>query len=67
MGYNRRNMIEKAKAVQALYKEHVGRNGSTAEWTYKNVIYPRFYISRSTFYNYLVIDVEAALKQLDNE
>lgn len=67
MGYSKKNMLEKAKAIQQLYKEHVWGNGATAEWTYKNIIYPRFFISRATFYKYLGINVASEMEVLNKE
>lgn len=52
MGYNRKNILAKIIAVQQLVKEYQ-RKGVTQEFVYREIVYPRYYISRRTFYEYL--------------
>ena len=40
--------------------------GSTQVWIYDNVIYPRFYISWSTFNEYLRTNAKSELKKIDH-
>lgn len=61
-----KNMLLRVQAVQELYKEHQA-NGATNEWIFNNVVYPRFFISRTTFYKYLSIPATRELKRLENE
>jgi len=50
--------------VQAEYLSHVD-SGLTTIAIYRKYIYPRYYISRSTFYNYLAIPVKREMKKLN--
>lgn len=52
MGYNRKNILARIIAVQQLVKEYQ-RKGVTQEFVYREFVYPRYYISRRTFYEYL--------------
>lgn len=64
MAYSRRNYLLKVKEVQCIYLEHQ-KNGATNEWIYLKVIYPRFLISRSTFYKYLGVNARKELKEME--
>lgn len=52
MAYNRRNFLTRIIAVQDLVKEHQ-KKGVTQEFVYREFVYPRYFISRRTFYEYL--------------
>ena len=70
MSYNSRNKLLRAKDVQDIWAEHsknnVGGNGGcTDEWIHENLIWPKFRISRSTFYAYLLIPVEKELRRIE--
>ena len=64
MGYNRRNILKRIIEVQNITLEHTKR-GSTQEWVYENIIYPRFLISIATYNNYLAVNAKAELKKMD--
>ncbi len=63
MGYNKRNKLERICEIQRITLEHT-RRGVTQKWVYDNVIYPRFYISLSTFYEYLATPARRELGRL---
>lgn len=63
MGYNRRNILKRIIEIQDITMEHTGR-GVTQKWVYEHVIYPRFFISPATYYNYLAINAKAELKKI---
>ncbi len=54
MGTKNRHYLERVKCVNEIYIEF-HKKGYSNEFIYKNHIEKRFYISRSTFYNYLTI------------
>lgn len=58
-----RNFYTKVQAMQAEYMKH--RNSGHSEiYVYRKFIYPRFFISRSTFYNWLAINPRKELERL---
>lgn len=60
--YYNRNRLERIRDIQNLYLQHAER-GATNRWIYQHVIYPRYRISRATFYNYLAINAKKKLKE----
>lgn len=66
MGYNKINYLKKIIEIQTITMEYKNK-GTFQEWIYINVIAPRFYISRATFYNYLAINAKKELKKLETE
>lgn len=61
--YHNRNFYTKVQAMQAEYLRH--RNSGYSEmYVYRKFIYPRFFISRSTFYNWLAINPARELERL---
>ena len=64
MAYNRGNILKRMTEIQDITLEHT-RRGVTQEWVYKNVIYPRFVISRATYYTYLSYPAKMELKRLE--
>ena len=63
MGYNRRNLLLKIIAVQNITLEQK-KKGATQEWIFQNIVSPRFFISRRTFYNWLAINAKKEIKTL---
>lgn len=63
MAYNRRNILSKILEIQTLTLEH-RRRGVSQEWVYRNLIYPTYRISRTTYYNYLGCNARAELKRV---
>lgn len=62
--YHRRNFYLKVEAMQQEYKAHAN-SGRTEMYIYRTFIYPKFYISRATFYNWLAINPRRELAKLD--
>lgn len=52
MAKSNRNFLTKIATVQKITLEYKEK-GCTQEWIYKKLIYPNYFISRSTFYKYL--------------
>jgi hypothetical protein len=61
MAYRRKNRLLFMREVIKVYLEYKSEGVSTA-WVYRNVIYPRYFISLSTLYNYLSTPVERLIK-----
>lgn len=61
--YKEKNRLERIRDIQNLYLQYA-EYGSTVNWIYQNIIYPRYRISRSTFYNYLAENAKLKLKKL---
>ena len=66
MAYNRKNLLEKVKAVNEVYIEHSAR-GVSNEYIFNNYIKNRFYISRTTFYEYLTIPYMVELRKIEDD
>lgn len=64
MGYNKVNHLKKIVEIQNITMEYK-KKGIYQEWIYINVIAPKFYISRATYYNYLAINAKGELKKLN--
>lgn len=64
--YNNRNKLKLIAEVQAEYLLHEN-SGLTTRAIYKKFIYPRFYISIATLYNYLAVPVKREMKKLDTK
>lgn len=64
MGYNRRNILRRIIEIQNITLEHTKR-GVSQKWVYEKIIFPRFYLSPATYYNYLDTNARAELKKLD--
>jgi len=60
--YNNINLLRRIVEIQDITLEHKA-HGATQEWIYKNIIYPRYYISRPTYYRYLSINAKKLLKE----
>jgi len=63
--YNNTNYLRKVKEIQDITIEHKAR-GATQEWIYKNIIYPRYFISKPTYYRYLSINAKKLLKEKEH-
>ena len=63
MAFSRKNMLLRVKEVNELYVEK-SKIGLSTEFIYRTFIAPRFYISRSTLYEYLAIPYERQLKEI---
>lgn len=57
------NFLKRVVEVQNITLENK-RRGKTQEWTYNEIIYPRFFISKATFYAYLARNAKKELKEL---
>ena len=56
-------MLARMIEIQEITLEHTKR-GVTQKWVYENIIYPRFYISQRTYYNYLAYPAKRELRNL---
>lgn len=64
--YHRKNFLLRVAAMQREYMLH--RNTGRSEmYVYRTWIYPKFWISRSTFYNWLAINPTRELEKLREE
>lgn len=63
MAYNKRNKLERIIEIQNITLEHTGR-GVSQEWVFNNVIFPRFRISKATYYVYLATPAKRELREL---
>jgi hypothetical protein len=66
MAYSRKNHLKKVLKVQEIYLEYT-RKGCTNEYIFETLIRPHFFISRSTFYEYLAIPAAKELKGIKSE
>lgn len=63
MAYNRKNKLQLIVDIQELTLEHTKR-GVTQEWVYTELIYPRYRIAKSTYYNYLATTAHRDLRRI---
>ncbi|MBP1631199.1 MAG: hypothetical protein H6Q15_2092 [Bacteroidetes bacterium] len=66
MGYTRKYFLERVKAVNELYSS-LSQQGISNEYIYHNHIKNNYHISRSTFYEYLCIDYEKGLMDIEEK
>ena len=66
MAYTRKYLLNRIVKIQDITLEHTKR-GVTQEWVYKNVVFPAYDISRSTYYNYLATPAKQELKKIDSQ
>jgi len=64
MGYNRANLLNKIIEIQTLTLQYQ-KKGYYQKWIYKNIVYPKYRISLSTYNNYLGINAKKELKELE--
>jgi hypothetical protein len=57
-------MLLKVKIIVDIYLKYKAL-GFNNRYIYKNYIYPIYFISEGTFYNYLTIPVNRLLKEFD--
>ena len=62
MAYNRKNMLARIIDIQNITIEHTSR-GATQQWVYQNIIFPKYFISIGTYYNYLARNAKGELKK----
>jgi hypothetical protein len=63
MAYNRENLLLRIIEIQDLTMSYT-RSGVTQEWVYSNAIRDKYYISKSTYYNYLAYPAKLKLRLL---
>ena len=63
MAFSKRNILERIVEIQNITLEHKGK-GYTQAWIYRNVVKSRFYISESTFKNYMCRNAKRELREL---
>ncbi|MDR0872187.1 MAG: hypothetical protein LBN27_01800 [Prevotellaceae bacterium] len=63
MAYNRENLLIRIVEIQDIVKEHK-KHDTPQKTIWEKHIYPRYYISYSTFNEYMVIPAYAQLKLL---
>jgi len=63
MAYNKKNKLQLIISVQQITLEHTHR-GATQEWVYREIIYPRYLISKRTYYKYLASRAKREIKAL---
>ena len=64
MAYNKKNKFKRIIEIQNLVLEYQAQ-GVTKEFIYHNYIYPKYFISRDCFYDYLGINAKRDLKKLE--
>lgn len=64
MPYNCKNKLRLIVTIQNITLEHTTR-GVTQEWVYKNIILPRYCISKRTYYSYLATPAKQGLKAMN--
>lgn len=64
MAYNRVNILNRIIDVQNITIEHTKR-GVTQQWVFEHVIYPKYFISIGTYYNYLACNAKAELRKIE--
>ena len=66
MAYNRVNILNRIIDVQNITIEHTKR-GVTQQWVFEHVIYPKYFISIGTYYNYLACNAKAELRKIETD
>ena len=64
MAYNKKNKYKRIIEIQNITLQYQSQ-GVTKEFIYKHYIYPKFFISRDCFYEYLAINAKRDLKKLE--
>lgn len=67
MAYTKRNRLLRIVDVQAIYRQHSKNFDGEADdtWIHNNLIFPKYRISRSSFYEYLKTPAAKMLKEMD--
>jgi len=63
-GYNRKNYLLRVEQVNKVFLQH-SKRGLFTDHIYRDYIRDQFFISRSTFYNYLGIPYKKELEELN--
>lgn len=63
MAYSRENLLKRIIEVQETYLREK-KEGVSVTHVYNNYIYPKYLISRATFYKYLAINAKKEIKEL---
>jgi hypothetical protein len=66
MAYNRKNVLKKIIEIQETTLAHT-KKGTSQQWVYENLIYPRYCISLSTFYNYLGTNAKKEVNDMERK
>jgi len=64
-GYNRYNLLQRVKDVCETYNKY--KSNETADYIWRNRIYPKHYISRATFYNFLATPYKKELAEIEQK
>ena len=64
MAYTKKHFLKRVIDVQETVLEHTER-GTSQIWVYRNIIYPKLHISRSTFNEYLAMNAKKELRELE--
>lgn len=64
MASNRCFFLKRVILVQQITLQYKDR-GATQKWIYENVIRDQFFISKSTYDNYLAINAKREIKELN--
>jgi len=62
--FNKKNLLLKILNIQEITKKYTDK-GVTKIWIYKNIIYPNFFISYVTFFNYLNTNARKELRKFE--
>ncbi|MDR2002130.1 MAG: hypothetical protein LBQ74_03795 [Prevotella sp.] len=62
-GYNRYNLLQKIKDVCEIYRQY--EKNETADFIFRNYIYPKHFISRSTFYRFLATPYKKQIEEIE--
>lgn len=66
MAWARKNETLKIKIIQKIIVEHQ-KKGVTQQWVYDNIVHPRFFISKSTYNNYLGKNINMNVKRFSEQ
>jgi len=61
----RLNFLRKVVAIQNITLAHT-QKGITQAFVYRTIIYPQYFISRSTYYSYLAYPAKRELRELSH-
>lgn len=64
-GYNRYNLLQKIKDVCEIYCRY--EKNETADYIFRNYIYPKHFISRSTFYRFLATPYKKEIEEIEQK
>lgn len=67
MAYNPKNKLLRILDIQRIVKDRCIEGGETKEWVFENIIYPRYRISRRSFFNYMDTSAGVQLARIERE